>query len=58
MDLRVQVLEKIDHTKFESAGAAATALSDAKAYTDAEVAKIQALTPAEIEAAIATAQNV
>lgn len=55
MDLRVQVLEKIDHTKFESAGAAATALSDAKAYTDAEVAKIQALTPAEIEAAIATA---
>ena len=58
MDLRVQVLEKIDHTKFETAGAAATALSDAKAYTDAEVAKIQALTPAEIEAAIATAQNV
>lgn len=58
MDLRVQVLEKIDHTKFESAGAAATALSDAKAYTDAEVAKIQALTPAEIEVAIATAQNV
>lgn len=58
MDVRVQVLEKIDHTKFEAAGAAATALSDAKAYTDAEVAKIQALTPAEIEAAIAAAQNV
>ena len=58
MDARVQVLEKIDHTKFEAAGAAATALSDAKAYTDTEVAKIQALTPAEIEAAIAAAQNV
>ena len=52
MDVRVQVLEKIDHTKFESAGAAAQALTDAKAYTDAEVAKIQALTTAEIEAAI------
>lgn len=55
MDVRVKVLEGIDHTKFETAGAAATALSDAKAYTDAEVAKIQALTPAEIEAAIAAA---
>lgn len=58
MDARVQVLEKIDHTKFETAGAAAQALADAKSYTDTEVAKIQALTPAEIEAAIATAQNV
>ena len=58
MDARVQVLEKIDHTKFEPAGAAAQALADAKSYTDTEVAKIQALTPAEIEAAIATAQNV
>lgn len=52
MDTRVKVLEAIDHTKFEAAGAAATALVDAKAYTDAEVAKIQALTSAEIEAAI------
>lgn len=52
MDVRVQVLEKIDHTKFESAGAAAQALADAKAYTDAEVAKIEALTTAEIETAI------
>lgn len=34
------------------AAQAAQALTDAKAYTDAEVAKIQALTPAEIEAAI------
>ena len=55
MDLRVQVLENIDHSKFESAGAAATALADAKAYTDTEFAKIQALTTAEIEAAIAAA---
>ena len=59
MDIRVQALEKIDHTKFETAGAAATALNDAKAYTDTEVAKIQALTEAEIDAAIAAsmAQN-
>jgi hypothetical protein len=52
MDTRVKVLEAIDHTKFEAAGAAATALTDAKAYTDAEVAKIQALSEAEILAAI------
>ena len=57
MDVRVQVLEKIDHTKFETAGAAATALSDAKAYTDTEVAKIQSLSTAEIEAAIAAASQ-
>jgi hypothetical protein len=57
MDARVQVLEKIDHTKFEVAGAAAQALADAKSYTDTEVAKIQALTPAEIEAAIAAASQ-
>lgn len=56
MDVRVQVLEKIDHSKFETAGAAAQALTDAKAYTDTEVAKIQALSTAEIEAAIAAAQ--
>lgn len=52
MDTRVKVLEAIDHTKFEAAGAAATALVDAKAYTDAEVAKIQSLSEAEILAAI------
>ena len=57
MNVRVLALENIDHSKFETAGAAATALNDAKAYTDAEVAKIQALTPAEIEAAIAAASQ-
>lgn len=38
-------------------GAAAQALADAKSYTDTEVAKIQALTPAEIEAVIAAASQ-
>lgn len=57
MDVRVQALEGIDHTKFETAGAAATALSDAKAYTDTEIAKIQSLSTAEIEAAIAAASQ-
>jgi hypothetical protein len=52
MDTRVKVLEAIDHTKFEAAGAAAQALVDAKAYTEAEVAKIQSLSEAEILAAI------
>lgn len=55
MDVRVLALEGIDHTKFETAGAAATALSEAKAYTDTEVAKIQSLSEAEIDAAIAAA---
>lgn len=41
--------------KHETKGAAAQALIDAKAYTDTEVAKIQALTEAEIDAAIAAA---
>lgn len=41
--------------KHETKGAAAQALIDAKAYTDTEVAKIQALTEAEINAAIAAA---
>ena len=53
---RVAVLEAIDHSKYETAGAAAQALIDAKAYTDTEVAKIQALTEAEIDAAIAAAK--
>lgn len=57
MDIRVLALEGIDHTKFETAGAAATALSDAKAYTDTEIAKIQSLSTAEIEAAIAAASQ-
>lgn len=56
MDARVLVLEAIDHSKFESAGAAAQALTDAKSYTDTEIAKIQSLTTAEIEAAIASAK--
>ena len=37
---------------YDAAGTAATALTDAKAYTDTEVAKIQSLTNAEILAAI------
>ena len=56
MDVRVKVLEAVDHSKFETAGAAATALADAKAYTETEIAKIQALTPAEINAAIEAAK--
>ena len=40
----------------ETKGAAAQALVDAKAYTDTEVAKIQSLTEAEIDAAIAAAK--
>ena len=56
MDTRVLALEAIDHSKFETAGAAANALTEAKSYTDTEVAKIQALTTAEIEAAIASAK--
>lgn len=43
--------------KHETKGAAAQALADAKAYTDAEVAKVQALTEAEIDAAIEAAKN-
>lgn len=58
MNARVVVLEAIDHTKFEAAGAAAQALVDAKAYTDAEIAgHVTALSEAEIDAAIAAAKN-
>ena len=54
MNARVVVLEAIDHTKFETAGAAAQALADAKTYTDAEIAgHVTALSTAEIDAAIA-----
>ena len=57
MNARVVVLEGIDHTKFEAAGAAAQALADAKAYTDAEIAgHVTALSTAEIDAAIASAK--
>ena len=54
MNARVVVLEGIDHTKFEAAGAAAQALADAKSYVDSHAI---ALTPAEIDAAIAEAIN-
>ena len=58
MNARVVVLEAIDHSKFEAAGAAAQALVDAKAYTDAEIAgHVTALSTAEIDAAIAAAKN-
>lgn len=58
MNARVVVLEAIDHTKFETAGAAAKALTDAKAYTDAEIAgHVTAMSTAEIDAAIAAAKN-
>lgn len=40
---------------YDAKGAAATAESNAKAYVDTEFAKIQALTEAEIDAAIASA---
>ena len=57
MNARVAVLEGIDHTKFEAAGAAAQALIDAKSYTDTEInTKIIALSTAEIDAAIAAAK--
>ena len=57
MNARVAVLEAVDHSKFEAAGAAAQALIDAKAYTDTEInTKIIALTPAEIDQAIANAK--
>ena len=42
---------------YDGTGAAAQALIDAKAYTDAEVAKIQALTPDEVRAACVVASN-
>lgn len=57
MNARVAVLEAVDHSKFEAAGAAAQALIDAKAYTDTEInTKIIALTEAEIDQAIANAK--
>ena len=51
MDVRVKAIEAIEHN-FDAKGSAATAEANAKAYTDTEIAKIQALTEAEIIAAI------
>lgn len=48
MDTRVKALEAIDHGKI---------LTDANTYTDTEIAKIQALTEAEILAAIDEVKN-
>ena len=57
MNARVVALEGIDHTKFEIAGAAAQALADSKAYTDAEIAgHVTAMSTSEIDAAIAAAK--
>lgn len=53
MNTRVTALEAIDHTQFESAGAAAQALADAKTYVDTQII---ALTAAEIEEAINAAK--
>lgn len=44
-------------TTYETKGAASTALSQAKTYTDSEIAKIQALSSAEIQAAINAASE-
>lgn len=44
-------------TTYETKGAADQALTDAKAYTDAEFAKIQSLSEAEIQAAINSASS-
>lgn len=51
MDVRVKAIEAIEHN-FDAKGSAATAEANAKTYTDTEIAKIQALTEAEIIAAI------
>lgn len=55
MDARVQVLEGHNHSTYELKTDASAKLTEAKTYTDTEVAKIQALTTAEIESAIAGA---
>jgi hypothetical protein len=51
IDAKIAALNLAD--TYEAKGAAAQALTDAKGYTDAEIAKIQALTPEDIDAAIA-----
>ena len=48
--------DTIPANTYDIYGAAAQALADANAYTDAEVAKIQALSTTEIEQAIANAE--
>lgn len=50
IDAKIAALDLAN--SYDAKGAAAQALADAKAYTDAEVAKIQALSEAEILAAI------
>ena len=61
-DIAVKGLGSAAYTEVGAYDAAGTAeakatqaLTDAKSYTDTEIAKIQALTPAEIDAAIAAA---
>ena len=56
MDARVQVLEGYDHGTYELKTDASAKLTEAKGYTDTEVAKIQALSTEEVLAAIAAAQ--
>lgn len=50
IDAKIAALDLAN--SYDAKGAAATAESNAKAYTDTEVAKIQALSTAEIQAAI------
>ena len=49
--------DTIPANTYDAYGSAAQALTDAKAYTDTEIGKIQALTAEDIEAAIAAATN-
>lgn len=51
IDAKIAALKLAD--TYEAKGAAADALTEAKNYTDTEIANIQALTPEEIDAAIA-----
>ena len=53
IDTKIAALNLAD--TYDTKGAADTALANAKSYTDTEIAKIQALTESEIDAAIATA---
>lgn len=55
IDTKIAALNLAD--TYDAKGAAATALANAKAYADTEIAKIQALTESEIDAAIASATS-
>lgn len=55
IDAKIAALKLAE--SYDAKGAAAQALVDAKSYTDAEVAKIQALTPEDIDAAIQAANS-